>query len=189
MSPGASGCPTLGGHIDQGLANVERLRRIFGRHHLFVELQRHLLPDEPALIRSQLDIARQFDLPVVCTNNVHYAHRQSQRLQDVLVSIRHLRSLKEARDLRPNSEYFLKSCAEMQRLWPGQSQALTNTLVIAERCQVSVDFSARRIPDFASPDGHTPFVIFTTCANRDYIEISAGDASSQQAIGLRIGRD
>ena len=155
---GPIAAPLLAGQPDLALANAKRLLHIFGRRGLFVELQRHLLPDEPPLIRGLLDIAARLDLPLVATNNVHYAERQGHRLQDVMVCIRHLASLDEAGAwLRPNSEYYLKPAADMARLFPGHPQALTNTLAIAERCQVSLDFSRQRLPTFPVPDGHTPF--------------------------------
>ncbi len=148
----------LAGQPEQALAHAERLRDIFGRDRCFVELQRHLLPDEPPLIRGLLEIARRLDLPVVATNNVHYAEREGHRLQDVMVCIRHLTSLDEAGHLlRPNSEYHLKSGVEMARLFPGLPQALSNTLAIAERCQVSLDFSGQCLPAFPVPERHTPF--------------------------------
>ncbi len=77
----------------------------------------------------------------------------------------------------------------MQRLWPGQSQALANTLVIAERCQASVDFSVRRIPDFSAPEGHTPFsYLYHLCQqglHRKYQPVTPA-ASKQLAYELDV---
>ncbi len=155
---GPLAAPLLAGQPEQAAAAAGRLREIFGREHCFIELQRHLLPDEPPLIRGLLDLARQLDLPIVATNNVHYAERAQHRLQDVLVCVRHLTTLDEAGSLlRPNSEYHLKTGTDMARLFPGLPEALRSTLAIAERCQVSLDFSGQRLPSFPVPDQHTPF--------------------------------
>ncbi|MCW5854330.1 MAG: DNA polymerase III subunit alpha, partial [Anaerolineae bacterium] len=141
-------------------ALIRRLLDIFGPQHLYVELQRHHLPGESHRVRDLVDLAGHFRLPLVATNDVHYARRAERRLHDVLVSIRHLCSRDEARArglLRVNSEYFLKPPAEMARLFAGLPEALRNSLAIAERCHVSLDFSRQRLPAFPVPPGHTPF--------------------------------
>ncbi len=155
---GPLAAPLLAGKPDLARANAGRLHEIFGPAQCFVELQRHLLPDETRLLRGLQDLARQHNLPLAATNNVHYAEPAGHRLQDVLVCIRHLTPLAEAGHLlRPNYEYHLKPAAEMARLFAAWPQALANTLAIAERCQVSLDFSHRRLPVFPAPAGHTSF--------------------------------
>ncbi|MCO6451202.1 MAG: DNA polymerase III subunit alpha [Caldilineales bacterium] len=155
---GPIAAPLLAGEPDRAFQNTARLRHIFGPRHLFIELQRHLRPDETNLIRGQLDIARRLDLPIVATNNVHYAQRAESLLQDVLVCIQHLVALDEGQSvLRANNEYYLKAPAEIARLWPYLPDALQNTLVIAERCQVSLDFGGQRLPEFPVPEEHTAF--------------------------------
>lgn len=155
---GPLAAPLLAGETDQARANAARLVEIFGPDHVFIELQRHLLPDEPPLLRNLADIARRLALPLVATNNAHYAGRDDYRLQDVLVCINHLAALSAAGPwLRPNHEYYLKSPHEMARLFPAWPQALANTLAIAERCQISLDFSCQRLPAFPTPADHTAF--------------------------------
>ena len=150
----------LAGDADAATAAAARLRDIFGPDHLAIELQRHLLPDEPPLLRGLVALARRLTLPLVATNNAHYATRAEHRRQDVLVAIRHLTTLDDAharRLLRPNSEACLKSPAEMARLFAAFPDALATTLHLAARCQVSLDFSGQRLPAFPVPAGHTPF--------------------------------
>ena len=80
----------------------------------------------------------------MATNNVHYAERRGSRLRDALIAIRHNQSLGEARRqgrLPLNSNYALCSPQEMERRFAGLPHAIKNTLVIAERCQVQIDFS------------------------------------------------
>ena len=90
------------------------------------------------------------------------AGRPGQRLHDVLTCIRHHATLPQALGaglLHPNSERFLKSPQAMAALFDsldrGLPQALRNTLHIAERCDVSLDFSAQRLPAFPVPEGYT----------------------------------
>ncbi|MCW5879990.1 MAG: error-prone DNA polymerase [Anaerolineae bacterium] len=189
---GPVAAPLLRGDTETASLAAARLREVFGPDHLFVELQRHLLPDEPSLIRSLVDLARRLDLPLVATNNVHYATRAEHRLQDVLVAIHHLTTLDDAHArglLRSNSETCLKSPTEMARLFKAFPDALANTLRIAERCQVSLDFSGQRLPAFPVPDGHTPFsFLYDLCQQGLHRKVQpvTPDASRQLARELDV---
>lgn len=187
---GPLAAPLLAGQPGLAKVHAGRLREIFGPKHLFVELQRHLLPDEPPLLRGLIELARRLGLPVVATNNVHYAERSGRRLQDVLVCIEHLTSLDEAGErLRPNSEYHLKAAADMARLFPGLPDALSNSLDIAERCHANLDFSGQRLPAFPVPAGHTAFsYLYDLCQgglHRKYQPVTPA-ASRQLAYELDV---
>ena len=171
---------------------ARRLRDLFGPDHLFVELQRHLLLDETPLLHGLVALARRLDLPLVATNNVHTATRDAQRLQDVLVCIRHLCALEQAHArglLRPNAHATLKSHAEMARLFAGLPEAIANTQRIAERCQVSLDFSGQRLPAFPVSEGHTPFsFLYDLCQQGLHRKVQpvTPDASRQLARELDV---
>ncbi len=164
---GALAAPLLAGDREKATEAAGRLREVFGQENVFVELQRHLLPDEPRLLRGLMEIARHVSLPLVATNNVHYAIQAEHRVQHLVKCIGALTTLEDAHArglLRPNSEYYLKSGAEMARLFTGVPDALANTLRIAERCNVSLDFSSQRLPLFPVPDGETQFsVLYGLC--------------------------
>ncbi|NPV06839.1 MAG: error-prone DNA polymerase [Anaerolineae bacterium] len=119
-----------------------------------VEVQRQFRREDGPLVAALAHLAGRLGLPVVATGNVHYATREESRLQDVLVCIRHNVSLAEAgRLLRPNSEAYLRSPREMQELFADLPQALENAAAVAERCQVSLDFSDLAVPEYPVPGG------------------------------------
>jgi error-prone DNA polymerase len=135
-----------------------QLREAFGADRFWIELQRYYLPTDARLTAALVSLARELGVGVVATNNVHYAQRSGQRLHDLLTCIRHCTTLPEALAgglLHPNSEQFLKSPPAMAVLFRSLPEALHNTLHIAERCAVCLDFSAQRLPDFPVPEGHT----------------------------------
>jgi error-prone DNA polymerase len=137
---------------------VTQLRDVFGPDHLWIELQRHYLPDDALRSTALVALAQEMGLGVVATNDVHYATPPGQRLHDVLTCIRHSVTLPEALAaglLHPNSELYLKPPAEMAALFVDHPDAIRNTLRIAERCHASLDFSAQRLPAFEVPEGHT----------------------------------
>ncbi len=139
-----------------------KLADIFGRDRLWIELQRHWLPDDDRLVAGLLAVAQAVGVGVVATNDVHYAVEAGHRLHDVLTATRYNVPLAElgARQ-RPNSEFYLKGEAEMAALFAECPAALAATQAIAERCQVSLDFSRQRLPAFpprseAFPHGIPP---------------------------------
>ncbi len=151
-------------------AATEQLLAIFDKTQLFVEVQDHSLPSDRTLITGLLGMAQHYGLGLVATNNVHYAERRGSRLRDALIAIRHNQSLGEARRqgrLPLNSNYALCSPQEMGRRFAGLPQALRNTLVIAERCQVQIDFSKQRLPQFPTPQGLSEFAyLYQLCHER-----------------------
>jgi error-prone DNA polymerase len=135
----------------------------------FLELQHHLLPDDDWLVAETALLAEEMGLPVVVTNDAHYAYPEGRELHDVLTAIRHGRTLDELRDLRrPDGEAFLKAAGELMALPPGNSGADARTAAawvegigsageLAASCSVDLGFERYRFPGFPVPGSHTPF--------------------------------
>ncbi len=152
--------------FDTALAAAERYLRWFGRDRFYLELQHHHLPHDEMLNARLADLADHLQLELVATNNVHYATRASKALQDVLVCIRHNSTLGESSQwLRPNAEYTLKACTEMQTLFRRYPQAITNTLRIADQCAFDLSFGLQELPTFPTPDNlSAPAYLRSLCA-------------------------
>ena len=154
---GAVASALLAKDEETAYATAGCLREIFSPDRFWIELQRHCLPTDGRLTAELTALARRLGVSIVATNNVHYAERIGQRLHDVLTCVRQRSTLPEALAgglLHPNSERFLKSPQEMAVLFADRPDALRNTLRIAERCHVSLDFSVQRLPAFPVPQGH-----------------------------------
>jgi error-prone DNA polymerase len=142
-----------------------------------LELSHHLLPDDDWLASETARLADELGLPVVVTNDVHYAHPDGRELQDVLTAIRHGRSLPELADLRrPDGESYLKGEAELLALPPGDAapasadpvlarrwrEGIAASVEIAQACHVDLAFERYRFPGFPVPKGETPFSYLST---------------------------
>ncbi|MBM3959682.1 MAG: DNA polymerase III subunit alpha [SAR202 cluster bacterium] len=130
----------------------------FGPQNFFLELQQNLVLGDTRRNRFMAAIGQELGIGIVATNNVHYHVQARSRLNDALVAIQHNRSLEETHlERRPNNEFYLKSPAEMAKLFAGFSMAISNTKRIAERCDL--DLTSARVydfPDYPVPAGHTP---------------------------------
>jgi error-prone DNA polymerase len=137
---------------------ASRLRDIFGWGNFWIELQRHLLPDDGPRIRALLAVAQALELGVVATGGVHYARMEHRDLADVLSCIR-LKTTLEAAGirLRANGEYYMRSPEEMLRWFAEQPRAVHNSVAIAQRCQFRLDKLRNEFPEFPLPPGETAF--------------------------------
>jgi error-prone DNA polymerase len=153
-----SGCPR--GAIPQALAagNTTDANRLAGvMRDLFddafaIEVWDHRLPEERALVRQLIPIARRIGVPWVVTNNVHYATRQGRPTHDALTALRHGRPLDAmGTRLRPNGEWYLKSTALHYKRWLGHEAGLRATVAIAERCQFRISQLKPSLPRFPLP--------------------------------------
>jgi DNA polymerase III alpha subunit len=159
-------------------AVAERYAALFGRGDgpatagFFVELSHHLLPDDDWLVSESVALAETLGLPVVTTNDVHYARPEDRELADVLTAIRHGRSLDSLGDLRrPDGESYLKSGEALAAMPPGQRssaaadpraarawrEGIATATELAASCRIDLGFEQYRFPGFPVPDGETPF--------------------------------
>jgi error-prone DNA polymerase len=160
-----SGCEH--GAIPQALARGDfraaceraaRMRDVFGWGNFWIELQRHLQPEDGPRIRALAEVARTLDLGLVATGGVHYAVPEHRELADVLTCVRLKTTLDEAGTrLRPNGEYYLRSAAQMHELFAEHPRAVAGSIAIAERCSFRLAKLQNEFPDFPLPPGETPF--------------------------------
>jgi DNA polymerase-3 subunit alpha len=141
----------LEGQEDEARKAIRKYREIFGPEHYFLELQDHGLPEQPRLNEFLL---RQ-GLPVVATNDAHYLYPEHAKVQDVLICIGTNKTVDDPNRLRMGSnELYVKSAAEMAYRFGHIPAALTNTLAIAERCNVALPFGQIHLPNYTIPAGY-----------------------------------
>ena len=145
------------GDIAAAEAAIARYVAWFGRENFYIELQHNLVYGDTDRCRRLVELARAHGLRYVATNDVHYHDRDRHRLQDVMVAIRNRSTLETShRERRENSEYYLKSSAEMEALFAEWPDALDESARIAERCTfdltTDIDY---RFPNYEAPDGST----------------------------------
>ncbi len=128
---------------------------VFGRDRFYIELQHTMYPEDTALCADLAALARESGVGCVATNNVHYARKEGHRLHDVLTCIRTRSPLDDCIELKLNAEFYLKSHEEMQSLFHEYPEALHMTGELAERCNVTLEFSGYRFPEYPLPEGAT----------------------------------
>ncbi|MDQ3106971.1 MAG: DNA polymerase III subunit alpha, partial [Actinomycetota bacterium] len=156
-----TGC--LGGVVLQALLNEQpdratelaaRLQDIFGRDNLFIELQDHGLPEQRRTNPGLIEIAKKLKAPLLATNDSHYTHREDSVAHDALLCVQTGSSIDDPNRFKFDSdEHYLKSAAEMRALFRHWESACDNTLWIAERAKVEIEFGKPQLPNFPLPVG------------------------------------
>ena len=131
---------------------VGKLVGIFGREHYFVEIQDHGIEAQRDLIPGLLKLAKEFNLKVVCTNDVHYIEQSDAPSHDALLCIQTNAKLSSKKRMRYHGEqFYLKSYEEMAALFKERPDSLSNTLAVAEMCALQLPFGENHYPVFRLP--------------------------------------
>lgn len=129
---------------------------LFGPDRFFVELQSHNIPEITDLNKKLLELGAKYNAKYIATNDVHYINQEDAKLQDILITMQTQTVLSDPERMRMSDDsYFLRPPAEMQRLFAEVPESMSNTLLIAERCNVNLDFEKYHLPEFPVPAGHT----------------------------------
>ena len=127
---------------------------IFGRENFFVEVQDHGIPEQRKIIPGLLKLAEEFNLKVICTNDVHYVRAEDSGPHDAMLCIQTGSKIEEENRMRFDSaQFFLKSRDEMNQLFGEIPASLTNTQLVAEMCDLSIPFpkGSERYPRYPLP--------------------------------------
>ncbi len=156
-----SGC--LGGQVLQALMNGDergalekaaRFQDIFGRDNFFIEIQDHGIPEQKTTNPQLLEIARAIKAPLVATNDSHYVHQHDAVSHDALLCVQTGSLMSDPDRFKfHGDQHYLKTAAEMRWLFDEVPEACDNTLWIAERCNVDIEFGNPQLPNFPLPEG------------------------------------
>ncbi len=156
-----TGC--LGGHVLQRLMNGDdagalaaaaRLQDIFGKDNLFVEVQDHGIPEQLSTNPKLVEIARAIGAPLLATNDSHYTEIGDAVAHDALLCVQTNAKIHETNRFKfHGDQHYLKTAAEMRDLFAEIPEACDNTLWVAERANVEIDFGQPVLPSFPVPEG------------------------------------
>ena len=132
-----------------------RYKELFGPDRFYLELQDHGIPEQTQVNQGLLRMSRELDLPLVATNDVHYTFQADKEAHDILLCIQTNKKVQDEDRMRYEGDYYLKTPAEMQALFPYAPEAITNTQKIADMCNVEIKFHERKIPVYDVPEGYT----------------------------------
>ena len=144
----------LRGDEKEALERAGRLQEIFGKDNLFVELQDHGIPEQVKTNPALIEIATKLGAPLLATNDSHYTHKDDHIAHDALLCVQTGALISDPNRFKfHGDQHYLKTANEMRYLFKSVEVACDNTLWIAERANVEIEFGKPLLPDFPLPDG------------------------------------
>ena len=161
----------LAGNYDEARRRAKEFSEIFGKDNYFIEIQDHGILEQKKLNRDLISIARELDLGIVATNDIHYAEQKDAEYQDVLMCIQMGKTVDSEDRMRMNTDQlYLKSEEEMDELFSYIPEALENTQRIADRCNVTIEFGKFHLPKFEIPGGISSYEYLKELVNEGMTE-------------------
>ena len=158
-----SGCP--GGEIqtrirmgayEEARAAAAAYREIFGADNFFIEIMDHGIEIERRVKDDLLRLAKELGLPLLATNDLHYTYKKDARHHEGLLAVQSGSTIADPKRLHfDNDEFYLKDAATMRHIFKDLEIACDNTLLVAERCNVSLRENEDLLPKFPVPAGET----------------------------------
>lgn len=132
-----------------------RYQEIFGPGNFFLELQDHGIAEQTQVNQGLVRMSQETGIELVATNDVHYTYKEDREAHDILLCIQTGKKVDDPDRMRYEEGFYLKSPDEMEALFPYARQAVTNTEIIADRCQVEFKFHELKLPEYDVPQGKT----------------------------------
>lgn len=133
-----------------------KYNEIFGQGNFYLELQDHGMREQKIVNQQVIRLSKELNIPLVATNDIHYINKEDAKVHDVLLCIQTGKTRDEEKRMKfPTDEFYLKSYEEMKSIFPNVQEALENTVKIADRCNVELDFETMHLPEYKVPLGFT----------------------------------
>jgi len=143
------------GLYDEAKKSALKYESCFGKGNYFLELQDHGIPEQKTVNTALLRMSKELDIPLVCTNDVHYTYREDEKPHDILLCLQTGKKLADEDRMRyEGGQYYVKSEEEMKGVFPYAWEAVENTQRIADRCNVKIEFGVTKVPHFEVPEGY-----------------------------------
>lgn len=141
-------------NVPRAVKVAAQYKEIMGGENFFLELQYHKQDYQEKINNELVEIGKTLDIPVVATNNCHYLDRKDARAQEILLCLQTGKTMSDPYRMRyPGDEYYFKSPEEMTEIFGHVPGALENTIKIAERCNLDIEFGRLNLPEYPVPEG------------------------------------
>ena len=128
---------------------------IFGEDNFYLELQKNGIPEQEIVNENLIEISQELSIPLVATNDIHYINKEDARAHEILLCIQTATNLSDPKRLKFSTDaFYFNSPEEMNENFSKVPQALENTIRIAEKCNLEIDFRHAQLPEFKVPPEH-----------------------------------
>ncbi len=143
--------------LDQAKKVIDEYKNIFGKENFYLEIQDNLIPEQGKANQELIRLSKDMGVGLVATNDVHYLEKEHAKAHETLLCIQTQTTLEDPNRMRmATDEFYFKSREEMARTFADVApEALKNTVAIAEKCNLELDFKTAHLPNYKPPEGKT----------------------------------
>ena len=160
---GFSGCLSgelcenlLAGKYEAARSTAGQYQDIFGRGNFFLEIQDQGLAQEKQIHADLFRLEKELDIPLVATNDSHYLCEDDAHAHEILLCVQTATSMSDPKRMKFDADqFYVKTAAEMERLFAHAPEVVARTMQFPERCHVKLSKVDNPFPEFAVPAGHT----------------------------------
>ena len=139
----------LKGKIDEAKKAVLSYQAIFGDENFFLELMENGIPEQKVANKGLIEISKELSIPLIATNDCHYLNREHAEAHEVLLCIQTGKTIEDNDRMRLGTDqFYFRSPEEMSELFSAAPDALSNTVSVAEKCNLSLEFGKFYLPNF-----------------------------------------
>jgi DNA polymerase-3 subunit alpha len=158
---GTSGCLKgevagylLRGNFEAALKSASQYSQIFARGHYYIELMDHGIMEQKKVNEELVKIAKQLNLPLLASNDVHYIEQGQAMAHETLLCIQTQTTLSDPNRMRfTTDQFYFKEPEAMKTIFAWAPESISNTLLIAEQCNLKLDFNQYHLPRYEAPEG------------------------------------
>ncbi|HNZ49146.1 MAG TPA: DNA polymerase III subunit alpha [Candidatus Hydrogenedentes bacterium] len=142
------------GKQEEAARTLDTYLGIFGNDHVYIEMMNHGMPQEERINPMLWEMAHQYGLPAVATNDSHYLDESDWQAHDILLCLQTKKTLDDPNRMRfYNHDFYFRPGDEMAGCFSRWPEAVSNTLLLAERCNAEIPTNLKLIPNYPVPDG------------------------------------
>ncbi|MDD3904961.1 MAG: DNA polymerase III subunit alpha [Candidatus Omnitrophica bacterium] len=143
--------------IEQARKTIDEYRSLFGKENFYLEIQDNLIPEQEKVNKELIKMGKEMGVGLVATNDIHYLEKEHARAHETLLCIQTQTTMDDPNRMRlQTDEFYFKTRDQMMRSFGGVApEAIKNTMVIAEKCNLELDFKHHHLPNYKVPEGKT----------------------------------
>ena len=156
-------------------------QEIFGKDNFFFELQDHGMAEQAGVNQVLVSMSKELDIPLVATNDVHYTNPEDATPHEILLCIQTAKKITDEDRMKYEGEqFYVKSPQEMASLFPYAPEAIENTVKIANRCEVEIEFGVTKLPMYDVPDSLSPWEYLSQLCHEGLVKRYGEEAKLHQ---------
>ena len=174
------------GDLNKAQKSAGEFVEIFGPENFYLELHDHGIEAQHLCNRGLLEISKKLQIPLVAANDAHFLERSHHEAHDVMICIGTGSMVHDERRMHYPTEVYFKSADEMRAIFAEVPEALTNTLRIAEACDLKLDFGVSKYPAYTPPEGKTREALLRELCDSGLKERYGERAETDQGLRQRL---